>query len=155
MRKKLFNVAIVVSCFAIGSAIGIAIGNGVTNFIRSQDNYSFAQIEASNLNNFKSGLELGKLVGFLESSFSENEQIDDIVCAYDNLASATTIEDAQNYADHISVLLDDFYSDLELEYETLESQHRTLTAENETLSAENEALTSQYEALLAEYEALN
>ena len=97
----------------------------------------------TNLSNFKSGLEVGHLIGYLETQSLDYDEMDEISVKYAELKSASSISEAQEIADEISILLQNMYDQLEKENNELEKEHEILLEEQEQLLNEQEALLTE------------
>lgn len=99
--------------------------------------------EETNLSNFKSGLEVGHLLGYLETQSLDYDEMDEITVKYAELKSASSISEAQEIADEMSVLLQNMYDLLEKENNELEKEHERLLEGQEQLLNEQEALLTE------------
>ena len=76
----------------------------------------------SNLDNFQTGLALGHLVGYLEMQSLDYDEMDKITVKYDELKSASSISEAQEIANEMSILIQDMYNQLEEDTVQLEKE---------------------------------
>ena len=99
--------------------------------------------EETNLSNFKSGLEVGHLIGYLETQSLDHDEMDEITVKYAELKSASSISEAQEIADEMSILLQNMYDKLENEHDELEKEYDRLLEEQEQLLNEQETLLTE------------
>ncbi len=99
--------------------------------------------EKTNLSSFKSGLEVGHLIGYLETQSLDYDEMDEITAKYAELKSASSISEAQEIADEMSILLQNMYDKLENEHDELEKEHDRLLEEQEQLLNEQETLLTE------------